>query len=531
MISVEERIFVAFLGIMIAAIAPSRDAKAAPEAPHPVARLGIQTETSSIDRHFALVGANQVVSGMIFESLLDADQAMRPSPGLADTWKLVGDDVWEFHIRANAQFHDGTPVTADDVKFSLERMPRVPGSPAPYVRLAGITSSLEVIGPSILRLHTRGFDPSVPLHALGAYIVSARVVANATSANFNSGKAAIGSGPWRFVEWKPGERLVLDAARPELAYRQAVIRPIANDAARVAALLAGDVDLIDSVPPDDVERLRSDKSVTVWTAPSARLIYIALNQEHAVSVQISAPDGTPLQTNPLRDVRVRRALNIAVNRPLIVDRILHGAGKATGQVVPEGFVGYDRSIKPPTYDFAEARILLAEAGYPQGFKIVLTSPNNRYVQDAKTAQAVAQMWTRAGVATSVDVLPSNTFFARAARRESSAFLIGFGSSVGDSYPGMSQVVHSYDETRGLGTLNRFRFSDNAIDAALDRSVTLHDPESRSAALREAAVLAFEKDSAMVPLHFPDNVWATRAGLTYRPTMGEGALPELLSPSR
>ncbi len=516
------------VGIALQSAPAAVNAQIARPDPRGTARIGIQTETSSIDPHFALVGANQVVSAQIFESLLSSDAAMRPQAGLADRWELVADDVWEFHIRPNAMFHDGSPVTAEDVRFSLERMPHVPGSPAPYVRLAGITTSVEVVSPSVLRLHTRGFDPSVPLHALGAYIVSARVAAGASTADFNSGRAAIGSGPWRFVEYKPGERLVLDAARPDLSYGRAIIRPIGNDAARLAGLLSGDLDLIDSVPPDDMEKLRTNTSVTLWQAPSARMIYIGLDQEHAVSSQIQGNDGKPLTVNPLQDMRVRRAMNMAVNRPLIVDRILHGAGRPTGQLVPEGFVGHDPTIAPPGFDLQGARKLLAEAGYPAGFKITLTSPNNRYVQDDKTAQAVAQMWTRAGIATSLDVLPANAFFSRAAKREFSAFLIGFGSTAGDSYTGMSQVLHSYDDTRGLGALNRFRFADKAVDAALERSQSTRDPEGRAAALREAARIAFVQDNAMIPLHFPDNVWATRAGLTYRPMMQEGAMAELLS---
>ncbi len=493
------------------------------------ARLGVQTETSSIDPHYAVVGANQVISAQIFESLLSADSAMRPRAGLADSWKPVGDDVWEFHIRPGAKFHDGTPVTAEDVKFSLERMPKVPNSPAPYVRLAGSTASIEVVGSDLLRLHTRGFDPSVPLNAISAYIVSAKAAVGATSADFNSGRAAIGSGPWRFVEWKPGERIVLEKARPDLAFDHVIIRPIANDAARMAALLSGDVDLIDSVPPGDVERLRKTASVAVWTAPSSRLIYLAMDQEHDSNPQIKALDGKPLVANPFKDKRVRQALNLAINRKLIVDRVLQGAGIATGQLVPAGFVGYDPTIAAPAFDPARAKALLTEAGYPNGFRLTLTSPNNRYVEDSKTAQAVAQMWTRLGVLTEVEVLPSNAFFSRAAKREFASFLIGFGSTVGDSTTGMMQVVHSYDEPRGLGGLNRFRFADPAVDAALESSVSQRDPAAREASLREAAQIAFVQDAAIITLHFPDNVWATRSVFTYRPGMSEGADAALLAP--
>lgn len=490
--------------------------------------VAVQTETSSIDPHFALIGANQVVSSQIFESLLNADDAMRPTAGLADHWQRIGDDVWEFHIRPGATFHDGSPVTAEDVKFSLERMPHVPGSPAPYVRLAGLTRQLEVVSPDILRLVAKGYDPSVPLHAISAYIVSEHATQGATSADFNSGKAAIGSGPWRFVAWKPGERLDLAAFSPRLAFATASIRPIANDAARVAALLSGDVDLIDSVPPDDIDRLRGDRKVSVWTAPSARLIYLALDQEHDDSPQITGKDGQKLTSNPLKDSRVRRALSLAINRTLLVDRMLHGAGKPAGQLVPQGFVGYDATIKPAAYDPTEAKRLLAEAGYPQGFHLTLTSPNNRYVQDDKTAQAVAQMWTRVGVATAVNVLPSNAFFAQAAKREFSAFLIGFGSTAGDSYTGMSQVLHSFDPAHGLGALNRFRFADPKVDAALEASQSARDDATRQNALADAARIAFVDDTAIIPLHFPDNVWATKSSLTYHPTMQEGAIAELVS---
>lgn len=491
------------------------------------ARIGVQTETSSIDPHFALIGANQVVAAMIFEPLLSADAGMHPAPGVAASFALVADDVWEFRLRPGARFHDGTPLTADDVRFSLERMPNVPGSPAPFVRLAGLTTALEVVGTDVVRLHTKAFDPSVPLHAMSAWIISRHAAEGASSADFNSGKAAIGSGPWRFVSWTPGDWLVLDRFDPKMDFARVTIRPMGNDAARMTALLSGDVDLIDSVPPPDVDRLKADPKVKLWTAPSARFIYIALDQGHDTSPEITGADGKPLAANPLKDKRVRKALSLAVNRAAIVDRLLHGAGLASGQMVPAGFVGYDKGIAVPAFDPAAAKALLAEAGYPNGFKLVLTSPNNRYVEDDKTAQAVAQFWSRIGVTTAVNVLPSSAFFSRAAKREFASFLIGFGASAADSYTGMSQVVNSFDAANGLGALNRFRFSDPAVDAALAASQHERDGVKRDAALREAARLAFVQDTALIPLHFPDNIWATRTGFTYVPRMDEGALPQFL----
>ncbi|OYW07270.1 MAG: ABC transporter substrate-binding protein, partial [Rhodospirillales bacterium 12-71-4] len=171
-----------------------------------------------------------------------------------------------------------------------------------------------------------------------------------------------------------------------------------------------------------------------------------------------------LPANPLKDPRVRRALSIAINRAAIVERVLAGAAKATGQIAVEGQIGYDPALPPPAFDAAAARRLLAEAGYPNGFRITLHSPNNRYVEDDKTAQAVAQFWARIGLDARVEVMPSNVFFTRAGRREFSAFLIGFGHTTGDAWLGMSQVLHSFDRARGLGGLNRGRYANPAFDS-------------------------------------------------------------------
>src|SRR5262249_30276448 len=156
---------------------------------------------------------------------------------------------------------------------------------------------------------THSFDPSVPLHAMSAYIVSARAATNATTADFDSGRAAIGSGPYRFVEWVPGERLAL--ARhprwwgPAQPFERVTIRPVGSDAARLAALLAGDVQLIDAVPPGEIQRLRNTASVAVWAAGSSRMIYLGLEQEAAQVPSITDQAGTPLPQNPLKDARVR----------------------------------------------------------------------------------------------------------------------------------------------------------------------------------------------------------------------------------
>jgi peptide/nickel transport system substrate-binding protein len=509
----------------LGALAPGRPAAAQ------ALRIGVQTETSSIDPHFALVGANQAIAAHIFDPLIAADETLRPVPGLA-SFRQVEPDLWEFRLRPEARFHDGTPVTAADVLFSLQRMPKMPNSPAPFLRLASATAALEVVDPQTIRLRSRGVDPAVPLHAMTAYIVSARAAENASTADFNSGRAAIGSGPWRFGDWQPGARISLtrnDAYWGDKpAFASATIRPLANDAARLAALLSGDVDLIDAVPPGELPRLRGRSDIAVTEHASARFIYIALDQANDVSPFVAGKDGRPLERNPLKDARVRQALNLAINREAITSRVLQGAALAAGQIVPEGFVGYDPALRAPGFDPDRARRLLAEAGYPDGFRLTLHSPNNRYVEDDKTAQAVAQMWARIGLEARVEVMPSNVFFTRSGRREFSAFLIGFGSSSGDAWPALSQVLGTYDAARGLGGLNRARYSNPAFDALLEQARGETDAPAREALLRRAQRLAFETDAAVLPLHFPQNIWAHKSIYRYAGAIEENTLAQRLT---
>jgi peptide/nickel transport system substrate-binding protein len=494
------------------------------------ARVGLQTETSSIDPHFALVGANQTVAQHIFDSLLAADENLRPIAGLASVTNPEP-DIWEFHIRPDARFHDGTPVTAEDVRASLERMPKVPNSPAPFIRMAGAVIGMEVVDDKTIRLRSRGPDPSVILNAMTAYIVPARVAREATTADFNSGKAAIGSGPWRFREWQPGAGISLerndDYWGPKPAFARASLRTIPNDASRLAALLSGDLELIDAVPPGEVARLRGNPALGITSSPSSRFIYLALDQSSDSTAFVTAKDGKPLPHNPLLDARVRRALSAGINRQAIVERVLSGGARAAGQLAVEGQVGYDPTLAAPVFDVAEAKRLLAEAGYPDGFRVTLHSPNNRYIEDDKTSQAIAQFWTRIGIETRVEVMPSNVFFTRAGKREFSIFLIGFGHTTGDAWLGLSQVMHSFDATKGLGGLNRGRYSNPRFDALIDQTRTVADPDQRGALIRQAQEIAFREDAGVIPLHVPDNNWAHRANMTYAAGLDENTLTQHL----
>jgi len=266
------------LGLLIAALL------ATPASAAEVA-IGLKTEPSSIDPHFAILGANQQISEQIFDTLVGRDETLRPKPALAISWRLVDETNWEFKLREGVVFHDGTHFTAEDAAFSIARAPAVPNSPASYAPYVSHIAEAAAVDPATLRIRTKGPYPTLPLDLSEIYIVSKHAAEHATTDDFNTGKAAIGTGAYRFVEWQPGQRIVLARNEaywgPKPAIERPVFRVLPSDPARVAALLAGDVSLIESVPPADLAQLRKNPAVALWSAPSTRLIYLHMDTARA----------------------------------------------------------------------------------------------------------------------------------------------------------------------------------------------------------------------------------------------------------
>jgi peptide/nickel transport system substrate-binding protein len=234
---------------------------------------------------------------------------------------------------------------------------------------------------------------------------------------------------------------------------------------------------------------------------------------------ITDNDGRPLPRNPLKDIRVRRALNIAIDRAAIVSRVMEGVATPTTQLMPQGAYGYVPDLVPPRADPEQARRLLAEAGYPNGFRITLHGPNDRYPNDGRIAQAVGQMWTRVGVRTQVELAPFSSFVTRASRQEFSAFLVSWGSSSGEPSSGLRSVIATYDRQRGTGSVNRGRYSNPQFDDTLARAMRTLDDGQREALLQEATRIAIN-DVGIMPTHLQRNVWAMRQGFRHTPRVDE-----------
>jgi peptide/nickel transport system substrate-binding protein len=216
---------------------------------------------------------------------------------------------------------------------------------------------------------------------------------------------------------------------------------------------------------------------------------------------------------------VRRALSMAINRQALADQVMEGAATATAQWLPEGAFGYNREVRPRAFDPEGARRLLAEAGFPEGFRVTLTGPNDRWPNDGRLVQAIAQMWTRVGVRTQVQAFPWTGFVPRRMRFEFAVQLAAWGSSTGEASNFLANVVASRDRARLTGANNNARFSDPAFDDLLARASATMDDERREAMWHEAVVRYAAEEPYIQLIQYVNN-WAVRRGMTHDPRMDE-----------
>jgi len=479
--------------------------------------LGTKLELNTLDPHFFSAFPTNSAMEYFFDKLVQYDQDLRIEPQLAESWKLIDDRTWEFHLRRGVRFHDGTPFTADDVIFTVERIPNVPNSPNSFAQFTRGIESMRKVDDATLIVKTKAPYPQLLSDFANIFIVSARAAKGATTADFNSGKAVVGTGPYRLVEWVNGERLVVQRNDaywgPRPAWARVTERVIAKDPTRLAALLAGQVDAIDAVPIPDLERLKREGRFALFHGPAALVHYVALDSARDVSPFVTAKDGKPLASNPLRDRRVRKALSLAINREAIVQRIMEGSAAAAGQMLSGQFPSASHSLQPDPYDPAKALALLRDAGWGEGFRIVLHATSDRYPNDAAVAQAIAQMWSRIGLKAEVEVLPGSVFFTRASKQEFSAFAAQYGAE--DSINSLRALVATADPARGYGTANRTRYSNPKVDELLTQALTAMDDADRQRKL-EGAIDVAMADQPLIPVFFPIHEFAAKKDLVVTP---------------
>lgn len=497
------------------ALAPGGFGAASAQAPSKIT-MAVPAELTSLDPHFHNVSTNKQFNAAIFETLVVQSELGEIEPGLAESWELIDDTTWEFKLRPDVQFHNGSEFTSDDVVFSYERIPTIENSPGSFMSYIASVDRVEAVDPMTVRIITKNPDPLLPVYASSIMMLDRETHEGKLSADFSSAEVIVGTGPYQFVSYQPQQGAELKRSdtywgeQPE--FEEVSYRIIADDAARTAALLSGGVDFADQVPASNVSRIESDENFKVVRSPSLRSVYVLLDRSGNAKFALDN-DGNPLPENPFDDLRVRQALSLAIDRNAIVERVMEGAAVASGQFMPEGASGYVEDLAVPEANAEEAMRLLAEAGFPDGFRLTLHGPNDQYPNDSVIVQAIGQMWERVGVKTQIVVEPFASFVGKASRQEFSAFLASWGTSIGDASSPLRMVLTTYDEGEGTGSANRGRYSNPEVDALAAEAIVTMDPEKRDSLYQDVTRMAMQ-DVGFIPLMINVNIAAMKSDIEH-----------------
>jgi peptide/nickel transport system substrate-binding protein len=484
-------------------------------------RWSSQGDYLSADPHGQNEGINNLINDEIYERLVVRDGKLELVAGLATSWEMVTPTRWRFHLRRGVVFHDGTPFTADDVVFSIERA-QLP------------TSNFKVFATPLGKVRkvddfTVEFETPVPTPVLVENAALVNIMSRAWCAkngvtrpqDFKSGeetfasRATNGTGPFMLVKREAEVSTVLKK-NPRwwgIAERrftgnvdEVVYRPIKSDATRMAALLSGELDFVLDPPLQDLQRLKAGGGISVVEGSENRVIFLVMDQSRD-ELKYSSVKGR----NPLKDLRVRRAFYMAIDVEAIRRQVMRGQSLPTGAMIPAAHRSFpDLEPRLFPYDVARARKLLAEAGYPDGFEIGLLCPNNRYVNDERICTAIAGMLAKIGVRANLTTMPRAQFFQKVDQFDITMHLYGWGGATTDPGFTLTPVIHSPDG-KGKGDFNSGRYRDEALDTLID-SVEHEMDAARRTELIHEAFRRVRENVYTIPLHRQMIPWAVRTGV-------------------
>ncbi len=473
--------------------------------------IAITGDAESMDPILAAISTTSSVQTHVLEPLVEYDPDGKIVPGLASSWKAVSPTVWEFKLRPNVRFHNGEPFDGQAVKFTIERAATHPKSLSKgYVELI---KAIRVVDPLTVQIITSVPAPD-QIDNLTAIPILAPKYAKEVGDD-GIGRRAVGTGPYKFVEWVRDDHVSLvrneEYWGPKPPAVRVTIRPIPEGATRVAALLAGEVDVVEGIPIPDIPRVAKNKGLRVLSKQGPRLIFIAMDSFRDRGGK--HPEGTPGipagQPNPFKDRRVRQAVYAAINSKEIVEKVMEGHAFPADQILPSFLLGFNPAVRRPTYDPSRAKRLLAEAGYPNGFDVVLDVPTDRYVNDKEVGLAVVGMLQRVGIRATLNGMPRAIFFPKMRNFETSFELSGWLSLI-SSY-NITSLVRCPDPKTGYTRANYGRYCNPQLDRFIDIMNTSMDPAQRKQAFFKAA--EFNRDDVgKIPLYFEELIRGIKAGL-------------------
>jgi peptide/nickel transport system substrate-binding protein len=463
-----------------------------------------------------------MVLQQVYDALIARNQQLGLEPGLALSWTQVEPTRWRFVLLQGVRFHEGQAFTAEDAAFSITRALQPTSNFGIFV---DTIERAEAVDAHTLDIVTKTPDPILPNKLASVFMMSkswseqnnaARPQNTRNREEMHTVRNTNGTGAYRLASREPDVRTVLVRNDAWWGWQvpgnngnvtEIVFRPIASDATRVAALLSNEIDFVLDPPLQDLARLRQAPNTRVLEGPEVRTIFIAMdtNRDELLYSDVRG-------RNPLRDIRVRRALYHAIDIQAINRTTMRGQSVVTGTLFPEQVQGYTREedVRLP-FDAARARALLAEAGYPNGFEITLDCSNNRYINDEQICQAIVAMWTRVGVRARLNAMPIAPFFAKIQRDDTSIYMLGWGVPTLDALYSFQSLLATRNGAQGDGIWNYGRYSNPAMDALIQRMKVETGPQRQDAI--QQALRLYREDVPHIPLHHQMIPWAMRSTLT------------------
>ncbi len=458
------------------------------------------------------------VHAAVYESLVYYNSKnFKVEPVLATAWKQISPTQLRFTLRQGVKFHDGSAFTADDAVFSIERAMAKTSNFQVYTN--GIDRVVKVDA-STIDVFTKDPNP-----VLLNQMTELRMMSKAWAEKNNSvapkdiktqdenfaHRNAMGTGPYKLKSWQPDQRLVLEKntawwGKADTNVTEIVYTPVKAVATRMAALLSGEVDFVLDPSPQDLARVRSNPNLKVMDGIENRTIFLGMDQ-----FRTELPGSNVKGKNPLKDVKVRKALYQAIDMDTIARVTLRGLGQPTGALVAPQVNGWTQAVhKRHPYDVAAAQKLLAEAGYKDGFEVDFACPNNRYINDEQICQAITAMWARIGVKAKLRTLPLTTYFPMIQRYEASIYMLGWGVPTFDAFYSIQSLVRSVG-AQGDGNYNVGRYSIPQMDALVERTRKETNLKLRTELLTKALQLQND-DVAHIPLHNQVIPWAMKKNI-------------------
>ncbi len=483
-------------------------------------RFANQGDAISMDPHSLNESLQLTITGNVYEPLVGRGKQLELVPALATDWKQTSPTVWRFNLRKGVTFHDGTPFTADDVIFSLTRARSDGSDVKTYVQEI---AEIKKINDHAIDIVTKAPFPILPDMVTNWYIMSKKwCEENRAAVPVDKRKGventasfrANGTGPFRLRTRDPGVRTTFVRnfnywnKSIDTNIDEAIFTPIGNASTRVAALLSGEIDMMEPVPVQDVARISSNPNLKVMQGPELRTIFLGMDQKRD-ELLFSSVKGK----NPFKDKRVRQAFYQAIDVNAIQKAVMRGASQPTALMVAPGTKGFPADLnKRLPYDPEASKKLLAEAGYPQGFEVGLNCPNDRYVNDEEICKAVVAMLARVNIKINLMAETKGTYFPKILSRNTSFFMLGWTPSTYDSHNPLNALMATPDDKTGRGQFNLGWYSNPKVDELTAQIASETDQTKRNAMIREAMKI-HQDDVGHIPLHQQALAWGMKKSIS------------------